>query len=271
MNSPREDLSLREWQSRFAAALLANRHDDDSCQAFARLVVDDGIPALARLRVYRNNSRLVQIDALGRTYGVLRRRVGEAYFEGLAEEYRDACPSPRGDLHWIGAGFPSWLEARLAGSEYEWLADLARLEWACEEAVVAASGDALPLPALGAIAPEALPGLVIRLAPSVRLVRSQWPVWSVWRENQPDAPGAPVDLSQGAEHVIVACVDGGLVLLAVAAREWRFVAELQDGQRLGEALERSQLAVEDLAPSLGRLFGERLVSGLDAPAPHPSS
>ncbi len=64
---------------------------------------------------------------------VTQRRVGADFFRQLAHEYRARHPSRHGDLHWIGEAFPAWLASRMAGTGYEWLADLARLEWACEE------------------------------------------------------------------------------------------------------------------------------------------
>jgi hypothetical protein len=253
---------LRSLQARFASALLAPGHDAPECLDFAQALAGDDLAALARLRVYRNNSRLVQIDALGRTFAVLRRRVGEEFFEQLAAEYRAAHPSPRGDLHWIGERFPVWLAERLAATGYEWLVDLARLEWACEQALVAPDAAAIALDALGRIPAESLAGTTLTLHPSVHAVSSPWPVWSVWKENQPGAAGRAVDLEQGAEHVIVACVDGGLVLLSMAETDLLFTAELLAGRALGVALENSGLALDSLAPLLGRLFAEGLVTGI---------
>ena len=56
-----------------------------------------------------------------------------------------------------------------AGTQYEWLADLAQLEWACESAWAAADGLPLPLATLGEVPPEQLAALVLSLHPSVRL------------------------------------------------------------------------------------------------------
>ena len=262
MNSPPDAASLRDLQARFASALLARGHDAPECLDFAQALAGDDLAALARLRVYRNNSRLVQIDALGRTYAVLRRRVGEEFFEQLATEYRAAHPSPRGDLHWIGERFPAWLAARLADTGYQWLADLARLEWACEQALVAPEATAVALDALGRIPVEALAEATLNLHPSVQVVSSPWPVWSVWKENQPEAAGRAVDLEQGAEHVIVARVNNQLVLLSTADADLRFVAELVAGRTLGAAVDQSGLPIESLAPLLGRLFAEGLVTGV---------
>jgi hypothetical protein len=265
MNLPRESTGLREIQSRLAAALRALDHGAPACIEFAQAIADDGIPALARLRVYRNNTRLIFVEALRRTYAVVRRRVGDEFFERLAHEYRDAHPSRHGDLHWVGECFPEWLASRLSDSGYEWLADLARLEWACEQAMAAADASPLPLAALGRIAPDRLAETVIAVHPSVRFVSSACPIWSVWQENQPEGAGRSVDLARGAEHVIVAASDDGLALLSVPAEEFEFAAALAEGRTLGDALERAALPVERLPQALGQLFETGLVVGLHAP------
>ena len=266
MNSPREASPLRELQARYAAALRAPSHDDVACATFGADVVDDGLPALARLKVYRNNTRAVFNDAMQRTYAVVRRRVGDEFFEGLAAEYRLAHPSRHGDLHWIGAEFPAWLGARLQDSGYEWLVDLARLEWACEQSLVAAEAPSIALAELARVPPQSLEQTAFALHPSLRVVESSVPIWSVWRENQPEAAGRPVDLALGAEHVLVCCVSGALALHRVSAIEYRFYSALASGALLGAAVERSGLPVDELARVLGWLFEEGFVTGLLAPA-----
>jgi hypothetical protein len=205
--------------------------------------------------------------ALERSYPVIVRRVGDGYFQRLAAEYRAAHPSRSGDLHWIGEKFPAWLAARLAGTEYGWLADLARLEWACEEVLVAADVPAISIEALGGVAPEVLPEVRLRLRPALRCVSSQYPVWSVWRANQPDQPGAAIAADRGAEHVVIARTDDRPVLHLRPETEVRFVAALSTGAGLLEALEHSSLPVEELPQALAWLFQNELVVALEGPVP----
>jgi hypothetical protein len=123
--------SLPELQARFSAAL---RGDSD---VLAREVSSGGIDAAGRVSIYRNNSLAMFEGALERTYPVLRRRVGDDYFHQLARGYRARHPSRSGDLHWIGEHFPGYVADTESGTGYEWLAELAALEWACETALVA--------------------------------------------------------------------------------------------------------------------------------------
>jgi hypothetical protein len=260
--------SLAGLQACFAAALHDAQGSADSIDpALLGAVRDDGIAPAARLAVYRNNTRAMFAGALERTFPVLARRVGPGYFDGLAAEYRTAHPSRSGDLHWIGSAFPRWIEVRLAGTEYVWLADLARLEWSCEEVLVAADSTAIGVDALAAVAAEGLAGLRLGLHPALRCVHSEHPVWSVWRANQPDGSGAPVDAGQGAEHVVVTRADDRAVLHLRPEPEVRFVAALATGERLEDALDSSTLPLEHLPHALAWLFQHGLVAALLHAAP----
>jgi hypothetical protein len=264
VNSRPDPTTLPETLRAFAAALRA-QPTDDAAARFAQSIVADGLPGDARLRVYRNNARAVFEDALQRTYPVLRRRVGDEFFAQLAREYRVAHPSRCGDLHWIGAHFPAWLAPRLAGTGYEWLVDLAQLEWACEEALVAADAVPVDVAELGRVPAELLDGTLLQLVPALRLVASSYPVWSVWQRNQPAHPGHPVDLSTGGECVVVTCCREGLVLHRVAPAEHAFVSHLATGLSLGEAVKGSGLAIDRLPRALAWLFAERLVAAVIPP------
>lgn len=265
MISRPEGTTLAELQGRFAAALRASGDEADAAAArFAQYVDGDGLAPAARVEVYRNNVLAMFEGALERTYPVLRRRVGDGYFRGLARAYRDAHPSRSGDLHWVGSSFPAWLASYLSGGEYAWLADLARLEWACEEAQVAGQSAPLEPAALARVAPDELGDARLVLQASVRLVESAYPVWSVWRENQPDAPGAPVDFSIGPQRVVVACGETGLVLHSVPEDHFRFVAALASGATLGMAVDESGIAIDQLPALLAWLFSAGLVAAVAA-------
>ena len=268
MNVPPEPTHLAQLQARFAAALRGPGHDSEMADpALIAGIVDDGLEPAARLNLYRNNTRAMFVGALERSFPVIGRRVGEGYFHRLAAEYRDAHPSRSGDLHWIGENFPPWLAIHLAGTEYGWLADLARLEWACEEVLVAADMPAIPIEALGGVAPGVLPEVRLRLQPALRCVSSPYPVWSVWRANQPDQPGDAIAADRGAEHVVVTRSRDRPVLHLRPEAEVRFVAALAAGAGLQDALENSFLPVEALPQALAWLFQNGLVVALVGPVP----
>lgn len=265
MNSPPESLPLAELQARFAAMLRAGDQHPSSSETLTVCIVDDGIAPVARARVYSNNVRAMFTGALERTYPVLRRRVGVDFFARLAAEYRSVHPSRSGDLHWIGSHFPHWIGARMAGTEYAWLADLARLEWACEEVLVSEWLPPAPADLLAHLPPEELAGARLALQSGLRTVDSTFPVWSVWQANQPDSSGEKIDHSLGAQQVVIAQEPEGLTLHSLPADQFRFVLQLVAGRSLENALEVSLLPVERLGDTLAWLFGSGLVVNLTRP------
>jgi hypothetical protein len=266
VNSPPEAAALAHLQDRFAAALRqAGPESEEAVRQLAECIVDDGLEPARRVQVYRNNARAMFEGALERTYPVLRRLVGNDGFAALAQGYRAEHPSRSGDLHWVGQDFASWLAPRVVGEGRAWLADLARLEWACEEAMVAARLPPLAPAELARVAPEALAEVGLALQPCVRTVSSPFPVWSAWRAGQVDGAAEPVDLALGAQHVVVTCCDTGLVLHSLPEDQFLFVATLAGGASLGSAVDTSALEVEALPGMLAWLFGEGLVTALRIP------
>jgi len=267
VNSPPEAATLAHLQGRFAAALRESGAESDAAvRQLADCIVDDGLEPARRVQVYRNNARAMFEGALERTYPVLRHQVGDEQFGLLAQSYRAEHPSRSGDLHWVGKKFASWIAPRVAADGRAWLADLARLEWACEETIIAARLPPLAPAELARVAPEALAEVGLVLQPCVRTVSSPFPVWSAWRACQVDGAGEPVDLALGAQHVVVTCGDTGLVLHSLPEDQFLFVTALAGGAPLGSAVESAALDVEALPGMLAWLFGEGLVTALHIPA-----
>ena len=247
---------LLELQRAFAAGL---RDDDAGAEAW---VFGDGLPATARLRIYRNNARALLEQALERTYPVLQRRVGDDYFRQLAHYFRQAHPPRVGDLHEACRPFPAFLGGHLAETPYAWLAELAALEWAVADAGVAESSPTVSASVLAVLSPDALVNVRLGLVPSLRLVAGSVPLFEVWHANREGSSDAPVDLGRDPQHVIVHRGEDGVQLRAVPRDEFEFVEALADGAALGDALDRSALPVERLPALLHWLFAEGAVAAV---------
>jgi hypothetical protein len=251
--------SLPELQARFAAAL---RGDPGAAAAD---VSGDGLESAGRLAIYRNNARAMFDDALERTYPVLRQRVGDDYFRQLAHGYRQLHPSRSGDLHWVGEHFARYLAATESGTGFEWLAELAELEWACECAFIAARESPVDPQALTDLMPDDLARARLRLQPSLHCVASSFPVLEVWRANQADADGQAVDPSLGGQCALVSCGTDGLELAEVPRSALDFTRLLQSGTPLGAAVESSGLDLAELPDVLALLFSSGLVTAVTVP------
>jgi hypothetical protein len=240
--------SLRELQTAFATAL---RDPSATCP----------VSPSGNLSIYRNNSALSFRAALESSFPVLRRRVGDDYFRQLCLQYRARYPSRSGDLHWTGRDFPSFLLEQLHGSEYAWLADLARLEWAREQASITRLESAVTAELLANFKPEQLEHLVFSLQPSLSLLAFDYPVFTIWQANQVEnAP--PVDQSSTGECGMVRARIDVLEVRQLAPGLFSYLSALRAGAPLGEAIGSAGLDQEGVVSSLGFVFAEGLVCAL---------
>lgn len=240
--------TLPELQRQFLGAIL------DGGDAGA-LLVHGGIAPALRLNIYANNARSNFIDSLRLSFPVVLRLVGVEYFDQCARAYRAAHPSRAGDLHPAGAAFPAFLGELHAGGGHPYLGDVARLEWLCQEALMAADAarpDAAQfLGRLGAVAPSRLERLKFRLHPSARAFESRYPASDIWRANLGDAEPELIDFAQGGERLLLLRAGGKLDMHRLTAGEHGFLQALQAAAEFGAALETGAAAVETEACGAG--------------------
>jgi hypothetical protein len=238
--------SLRDLQQRFADALFA---PPGTAPEFA-LAGPANTDAAARIDIYRNAIFANYRRALQASFPVVARLVGTPFFDAAVDAFVRARPSTRGDLNVYGSDFGDFLSAYPDATELPYLADIARLEWAVDEAQRAA--DSLHAPAdivaaLAAIAPERLSDVRLRLAPSVRLVASTYPILRIWQVNQPAHEGDDhVSLGEGADALVVHRSADAVTIARVAAAEHAFLAALAQHASVGDAID----AAEGIDPRL---------------------
>lgn len=249
--------ALREIEELAYRAIV---HADTSY--LAPFVVGDNIPAESRIQVYQNNARENFIKTLATSYPVVMRLVGEACFRSLAQQYMRQHPSRSGDLQRYGCWFPSYLDLCYGQTEHDYLGDVARLEWACEEVRTAASAGSISLDGLARVSDSRYAQLRFLLHPAHRVVSSQYPVLSIWRANQ-SAFDECVDLGAGSEHTLVVRRNGDVELHRWPAPLATFTVALDDGHQLGEAYALASLsdAHFDLGDALTRLAALNLLCG----------
>lgn len=249
--------ALREIEERAYRAIMLSATD-----CFADFVVDDRIPAESRIEVYRNNAREGFAKTLASTYPVIKRLVGDACFRSLARQYMVRHPSRSGDLQSFGLWFPSYLVVCYGDSEFDYLVDVARLEWACEEVRTAGVSSSLDPARLADVSASRYAELRFSLSPAHRVVSSRYPVLAIWRSNQPDGPDDRIDLGAGGEQVLVVRNRDDIELHPVSAAFAAFVLALGDGAPLGDACElaASGSPTFDPAAALKRLAGLGLLS-----------
>lgn len=259
-------LSLHELQRVFGAALMSGES-----AALEPHVLGNGIDPAERIRIYRNNTREIHLATLRAAFPVLKRLVGEDYFRELACKYREHFPSTSGNLHHLGARLPEFLAQHLADTGYRYFIDVARLEWAYQEVLVAADQAPLDVDRLKHVAPADYSRLVFQLHPAARLVASAFPVLTIWNANQPGGDSQQViDLGSGGESVLVLRTEHDVELRRLDAAEFTFLKHSADGTRLADAAAAaSDAGAFDLGSILRRCVAAGAFVDFTLSDPHP--
>ncbi|HEX3178017.1 MAG TPA: DNA-binding domain-containing protein [Methylomirabilota bacterium] len=212
---------LRELERRFAAALL-----DGDERAVVCDIEPDAPGASARLAVYRHHVLASLTAALASTFPVVRRLVDPRFFGWLADRYLHAHPPTSPCLFELGHDFADFVAAFPACAGLPWLPDVARLEWAMNQALHADDIDALDAASLAALTPSGIGALVVRLHPSVTLLASRWPVDAIWRANRDgaveagavglDSGGVRLEIRRSGDDVVLRALPHGTFALRVA-------------------------------------------------------
>lgn len=240
-------------QSVFAAALL-----DPLAPIPAGVVGPDGLADPKRFSVYRNNVAASLTRALEAAFPTVRKLVGDAFFAAMAGVFlRDHPPRSR-MMMLYGDALPGWLQTFPPVAHLGYLPDVARLDQAMRESYHAADSAPLSEMEFQRLLGEDIAGLRLQLAPSLRLIRSDWPLHSIWVATS-EGGGAP---QPGPEDVLVLRPEFDPRPHRLPPGGGAFLEGLQSGLALGESLERAG-AAESLPAILSLLVAGRAIIGAE--------
>jgi hypothetical protein len=231
--------------------MLALTLDDGLTQlqaAFADAVFFDHAPIPATIRdasgeahasrfaVYRNNVFAGLINAIGARYPVVKKLLSDNGFNRVAQMYVSAEPPRSPVLLEYGESFPQFLRSVGHSISADYLADVAELESARTRAYHAA--DAIPVArdSFSRLATDEIPGLRLALHPSVQLLKSHFPVVSIWEANL-HANDNALNLWQ-PECALIARPRLEVEVRRLTPGAYEFVSALAEGCSVGEALDR---------------------------------
>ncbi|MDN4574812.1 DUF2063 domain-containing protein [Pandoraea cepalis] len=241
---------LAERLEEMAAALL----DPDSAVPEG-LIGPDGKPSARRFAVYRNNIFVGLTDALRAGFPRVVRLVGDEFFAAMARVFVAATPPSSPVLLDYGAEFPDFMASFPPTESLPYLADVARIERAAIDAYHEREAAPLTPSGFADVRPEQAPMLRFRLHPTVRLVRSPFPAFTIWQTNAPDRTPAPIELWE-AQYTMVLRPDAEVEVRQVVPASHAFAVALGQGLTLSQAMETA-LAVDgafDLSENLRELI-----------------
>jgi Putative DNA-binding domain len=169
--------------TRFAQALC-----DRSGTLPGGLVSRAGTALDDRFAVYRNNVHVSLVDALRDRFPIVLQMVGDEFFAAMARDHVVAHKPASPQLQEYGADFPQHVARFVPAQNLPFLPDMARLEYAWSESWAAAEAPAVSLDAIATMTTEALLQACVKRHPAARLLRSGYPVGTLWQLHQSPDP-----------------------------------------------------------------------------------
>ncbi len=249
-------MRLNEVQDLFARTMLAppeavEKPEESIAALFT--AAPDVLPE--RLQIYRNTIIGTLTDLLLATYPMVKALTGEDFATVMLRSYVLAHPPHEACLARYGGGVPDFIAGFAAAAGIKYLPDVARLEWAMNEAYYAADDAALSPLELLEVQPDELSDLKLQPRASVRLVWSDWPLESIQafcKEKNSDT----LDLKSENVRLLIHRPELAVEVLSLAADEYAFFEALAEGLPLGAAIERTLAGFP--AFDFGNLFQRHL-------------
>jgi hypothetical protein len=238
-------------QSDFAQALL-----DPEAAMPAGIIDPEGRPAPKRFAVYRNNVTSGLGIALEAAFPAVKSLVGDEFFRAMALAFLRQHPPRSRIMMLYGGEFPSFIKGFAPAASLGYLPDVARLEQTLRESYHSADAPGLSAATIAAIPQYRWPDLQLRLSPALRVIRSDWPILSIWRAAVKAGPSPQMR----AEDVIILRPEFDPEPQVLPQGGADFVEALQDGLSFQEAISRAGPGV-DLAAILSLLIQSHAIVG----------
>ena len=192
------------------------------------------------IEVYRSNYRGNLHDTLAGAYPVIEQLVGKDFFRHMARQFIERHFSRSGNLHHYGAEMADFIAAFEPAQGLPYLPDVAALEWACHCAYFSDDAATLDIVKLAQIPPGQYSELILHIHPACHLVRSKYPIASIWHAHQPGASSDfHIDLDRGADispgNALVSRTENVVRVSELASADAAWLQGIQNRIPLGNA------------------------------------
>lgn len=186
------------YQERFARALLS-----PSLALPEGIACNSGVAPVKRFGIYRNNVTTGLAQALAIRFPITEKIVGEEFFAAMARAFvKENLPRSPVLLDY-GSDFDRFVAAFEPARSLPYLSDIVRLENAQIRAYHAADAPPLDKRAFADLKSDDLDKLRLELHPSAAVVRSHFPIVTIWSMNSGESRLGPIEEWRPEQALVV--------------------------------------------------------------------
>ncbi len=173
-----KDITAKQWQTLFTQSLF-----DGLSKTLAETLTTEEKHQQQRFAIYQNNVFYSLSQALGDLYPVIKKLVGDDFFNGTASIYIRQYPPTQAAMVYFGEQFPAFLASFEHTQTMPYLTDIAQLELARHKAYHAADKAILTPTDFGVVDASTFEQSTVILHPSLTMVDSIFPIFQIWQAN----------------------------------------------------------------------------------------
>ncbi|GHF29292.1 hypothetical protein GCM10017044_25680 [Kordiimonas sediminis] len=218
--------SLADIQSAMKDTILSGH----APSALLEEIVSVGsISPKARLQIHQNTYRQSLTDALISIFPVMQAFVGEVFMRGLLGEYIKSVPPKSSCLNEYGDCLGHFIDGYEELAHLQYLADVARLEWAVFSVQNSAETQAF-YSEVTAAEEQALPEQIQwHLNFDASVIESKFPVLSLWMVGTGQLPPEAVHIDAGGQIAVVVKQGGEVRLFSLEGEALTAYRDLKSG------------------------------------------
>ena len=240
-------MQLSKAQKKFKDTMLGPADQiEQQDDAFLSLFETYKAPTTERLKIYHNNVVGSLTEALRATFPITEQLVGTNFFKSMARAFIFEHPPEGACLHHYGKGFDSFVKTYAPAQSVPYLADIACLELAQNNAYYAC--DDLPLTgnAFSKIPAEELPTVTLNLRQSASLISSKYPLLEI-RDFCLDEDKTPKPNLDEEHHtkLLIHRQNLEVTFTPLCDDEYLLLKILDEGNSLGKSVEQTVDAYSD--------------------------
>ncbi|GGI89681.1 DNA-binding domain-containing protein [Shewanella gelidii] len=177
-------MRLKDWQSQFVAAVTAKNQEQSGFEVLV------GEALKHRVDIYQGSAQQALMNTLNHIYPVSQQVLGDDCFAQFTRQFVGEYPLQSMNLNHYGRDFSEFMAIALAQAksknrafeDFEYLSDLAKVEWLCHRAYYAADQISCdPIDMMGKLPEARQLGAKLLLGPDIGIVQSHFQLHQVWQ------------------------------------------------------------------------------------------
>lgn len=190
-----------------------------------------------RLSIYGDGYFARLIDVLGANYSSVKNVIGNDLFEDLIRRYLIKHPSTFRSIDDVGDKLSIFLKSDRLLKKYKFLPELAEIEWAAHQSFFADDIPGFSSTELKSIPQKNWPKIKFKLDPSVKLLKFNWPVDRLWRDDGKWSRKKIRAIKKESLFILVIRLPNKLVRVPrINAIQYELLKQFQKNKNLGSAL-----------------------------------